>query len=262
MIRLLLRASAVLSLAAAGAAAAASELPAPLEAALANQPESVKPERVALRMTVNRASILVEIRPGQAERERRYTLLQPADEASLTEEQAEMWAGFSTDEADGDDLSPGEGDDRAYWLGAFDSEALREAIGGQARFEREIDGRRVYSFDPESLPGQGGDAGERAALLDNLRAEIEIDPEREEVHAVRFDLIESFKPNFAARMREFSLEHRFVHEPAVNGPRFSGMTMSMAGAAVFQPFNQTMDIELVSVRYPAASALEGEAESP
>lgn len=243
-------------------AAASAQLPEPLGAALSNRPEDITPERVALRMTVNRQSILVEIRPDETEDSQRYTLLQPASADNLTEEQVEMWAGFgggaSAEAEDSPDSAPGE----SYSVGAFDADSLRRAIGGSAQLEREAGPLLIYSFQPQSLPGQGGQAGERQALLDNLAGEIEIDAERNQVAAVRFALTDSFKPHLAARLREFTLEQRFVHEPVLGGPRFSGLTMSMAGSAVFQPFSQTMEIELVSVRYPGAVALEAGAESP
>lgn len=257
MLRLILAAACLLV-----APAAFAQLPEPLEQALSAAPgETITAERIALRMTVNGESILVEIRPGGGGRDTVYTLLQPASEDALSEQQAEMWAGFNgsdDEEEDAPDSDPGE----SYSVGQFDAEALREAIGASATLLREENGRLVYGFTPQSLPGQGGEDDERSGLLDNLAGEIEVDAERGQIAEVRFALTESFKPNMAARINDFLLEQRFVHEPAIDGPRFAGMTMSMAGSAVFQSFSQTMEIDLVSVRYASAGPLEAGAESP
>jgi hypothetical protein len=255
MLRLILAAACLLA-----APAAYAQLPGPLEQALSAAPgDAVSAERIALRMTVNGEAILVEILPGGENRETAYTLLQPASEDALSEAQAEMWAGFNRDdEEDAPDSDPGE----SYSVGQFDAEGLREAIGASATLLREENGRLVYGFTPQSLPGQGGEDEERSGLLDNLAGEIEVDAERGQIAQVRFALTESFKPNMAARINDFLLEQRFVHEPAIDGPRFAGMTMSMAGSAVFQSFSQTMEIDLVSVRYAGAGPLEAGAESP
>lgn len=240
-------------------AAASAQLPAPLEQALSRIPPDTAPERIALRMTVNDQSILVEIRPDGVGPSS-YTLLLPEDEAALTEEQAEMWAGFQEDE---DEAPDAEGQN--YSVGTLDTDAMRDAIGGAATLLRDEAGTLVYGFAPQSLPGQGDDDGAPQALLSALTGEVDVDAERGYVSAMRFTLTAPFKPNLAARIHAFSLEQRYVHEPAIGGPRFAGMTMNMAGSAVFQPFNQTMAVDLVSVRYGAdggAGALEAEAESP
>ena len=238
---------------------ASAQLPTPLERALSQTPPEAAPERIALRMTVNDQSILVEIRPD-GDGPSSYTLLLPEDEAALTEEQAEMWAGFQEDE----DEAP-EADGESYSVGTLDTGAMRDAIGGAATLLRDEAGTLVYGFAPQSLIGQGEDDGALQGLLDALTGEVEVDADHGHVSAIRFTLTAPFKPNFAARIHAFSLEQRYVHEPAIGGPRFAGMTMNMAGSAVFQPFDQTMAIDLVSVRYGAsdgADALEAEAESP
>lgn len=241
-------------------AAAAAELPAPLERALAVEPGAgPAPERIALRMSVNDQSILVALHPGM-DGPGAATLLQPPSEAALSEEQAEMWAGFQSD----DDAAP-DGEGESYSISSFDSAALREAVGSSAHLIGEEEGRRLYSFTPQTLVGQNVDEDGLQGLLDALTGEIELDAEHGHVAAVRFSLTAPFKPNFAARIREFTLEQRYVHEPALNGPRFAGMTMNLAGSAVFQPFNQTLSVDLVSVRYgreDGAAPLETPAESP
>ncbi len=237
---------------------ASAQLPGPLERALSQTPPEAAPERIALRMTVNDQSILVEIRPD-GDGPSSYTLLLPEDEAALTEEQAEMWAGFQDDE-DAPDA-----DGERYSVGTLDTGAMRDAIGGAATLLRDEAGTLVYGFAPQSLLGQGEDDGALQGLLDALTGEVEVAADHGHVSAMRFMLTAPFKPNFAARIHAFSLEQRYVHEPAIGGPRFAGMTMNMAGSAVFQPFDQTMAIDLVSVRYGAsdgADALEAEAESP
>jgi hypothetical protein len=243
-------------------AAALAQLPAPLEQALSNAPGGAAPERIALRMTVNDQSILVEMTPAADGEPGAHRLLQPADETVLTEEQAEMWAGLRGDDDPEEDADAG----ARYSVSAFDPEALREAIGGAVTLEGDDAGRLVYRFQPQALPGQGGEGRGREALLANLRGEISVDAARSEIASVRFELVRSFKPNLAARLDSFLLEQRYVHEPAIDGPRFSGMTMAMSGSAVFQPFNQTLSIELVSVRYALEPApddvLEAAPESP
>ena len=257
MLRTVLSALAILAM----PAGAHAQLPDALDEALSRAPaDAPTPQRIALRMRVDGQSILVEVRPGAEGEDAAYTLLQPADEDGLSEEQAEMWAGF--DEDPDDDAAPNGAPSQTYAVGGFDADGLRAAIGARADLVREEAGRLVYGFAPQSLPGQGGQEGGREALLDNLAGEIEVDAERSQVTRVSFDLIESFKPHLAARINEFSLAQRFVHEPAIDGPRFSGLTLTMAGSAVFQPFSQTLEIELVSVRYPGAGALEAGAESP
>lgn len=253
-----------------GASPALAQLPEPLEAALASEPSDIVPERVALRMTVNQDMILVEIRPGGEDGEPSYTLLQPETEALLNEEQAEMWAGFQEDEdSEGasEDATEEDGEQEArVEMGGFDAEALRAAIGrvGAVRFDGPI---HTYEFEPLGLPGQdGGDSEGLEGLVEYLAGEIEVDTERSHISRVRFELQESFKPNFASRLNAFVLEQNYVYEPAISGTRFAGMTMQIAGSAVFQEFDQTMQIEIVSVLYPdvdnGAGALGAAEETP
>ena len=246
------------------AAPALAQLPEPLEVALSAVPEDRAPDGVVLRMSLGAESIRLAIDYREGE-EVGYRLLEPASEEMLTEVQADMWAGFNSEdedaaseseavEADGDATS-------SFSMGDYDPQELRATIGERASFAREENGRLIYEFEPLSLLMQGDVPG---PLLEHLRAEVEVDPELGQLTAIRFTLIESFKPNLAARMDEFSLEQRFVHEPALHGPRTAGVSMSMAGSALFQPFSQTMRFDIEEVRFSEAedAALETAAESP
>ncbi len=247
-----------------------AQLPAPLEQALSATPQSATPEALVLRMTLSGETVRIAV--SFEEDAPAYRLIEPSSEALLSDAQAEMWAGFSDEEdeaeaqetADDADTEPAEGDEGGSYsvgFGDYDPEELRAAIGETATLLREDGGRLVYEFTPRTLPGQGDTPD---AMMEHLRGEVEVDPALGQLAEIRFLLTESFKPNVAARINEFRLEQRFVNEPALNGPRMAGVSMNMAGSAMFQPFEQTMRFDIEEMRFEEASAdsLEAAAESP
>lgn len=228
---------------------ALAQLPGPLEQALSATSGDVSPEALVLRMTLSGQSVRIAV-SFDGEEGPSYRLIEPASEALLSDTQAEMWAGFSEDEAQEDEPSQAEAEDggsTSVAFGDYDPEALRAAIGGAATLAREEDGRLIYAFTPVNLPGQSDTPED---MIEHLRGEVEVDPALGQLASIRFTLAESFKPNLAARVERFELEQRFVNEPALNGPRMAGVSMSMAGSAMFQRFEQTMRFDIEEARYP------------
>jgi len=246
------------------ASPAFAELPEPLAAALSANPNGRAPDGIVLRMSLGPESIRVAVGFEGGETPT-YRLLEPNSEAQLSETQAEMWAGFDSGEEtapDADGAEPGPDGETQIAFGDYDPETIRESIGGSAVFDREENGQLVYAFTPLSLPSQGDSAPQ--GLLDHMRGEVFVDAGTNQLSVLRYSLAESFKPNLAARIETFDLEQRFVFEPALDGPRVAGVSMSMSGSALFQPFSQTMRFDIEEVRFGEAAdaALETAAESP
>ncbi len=243
-------------------APALAQLPAPLERALAVEPEPVAPEALVMRMGLGAESIRVAV--SFEDEAVSYRLIEPASEEMLSEAQAEMWAGFNRDDDEAgsrDDGAPeeqsqdeDEGRSASLAFGSYDPAALREAIGDTADLIGEDEGRLIYEFSPQTVPGQEGAPDE---MIENLRGEAVVDASRNELVAVRFVLDGSFKPHMAARINAFELEQRFVHEAVLGGPRTAGFSMRMAGSSLFQPFSQSMQFDFEDVRYPQADSSDG-----
>jgi len=228
---------------------ALAQLPAPLEQALSVTNDDIAPEALVMRMTLSGESVRIAVSFDDGE-EPSYRLIEPASEALLSDTQAEMWAGFNQDEEE--EAASAQADDDGSTnvaFGDYDPGELRAAIGGAATLVREEGGRLIYAFTPLSLPGQS-DTPE--AMIEHLRGEAEVDPALGQLASIRFVLADSFKPNLAARLERFELEQRFVNEPALNGPRMAGVSMSMAGSAMFQRFEQTMRLDIEEARFPQA----------
>jgi hypothetical protein len=235
-------------------APALAQLPEPLEQALSAVPNDASPEALVLRMTLSGQSVRIAV--SFAEDGPRYRLIEPASEALLSDAQADMWAGFSGNEdeaaqasetAEAETANSEDDGSHSIGFGDYDPEELRTAIGETATLLREEEGRLIYEFTPQTLPGQSDTPD---AMIENLRGEVEVDPALGQLAAIRFVLAESFKPNMAARVNEFRLEQRFVNEPALEGPRMAGVSMTMAGSSLFQPFAQTMRLDIEEARFP------------
>lgn len=244
---------------------ALAQLPAPLEQALSATSDDIASEGLVLRMTLSGESVRIAVSYAHEDGPT-YRLIEPASEAMLSETQAEMWAGFNQDEGDetpeaSEDADAANETRASLSVGDYDPEALRAAIGDTATLLSEEGGRLIYEFAPQNLPGQSGAPD---AMIEHLRGEVEVDPALGQLAAIRFVLVDSFKPNLAARIERFEMEQRFVNEPAINGPRMAGVSMTMAGSALFQPFSQTMRFEIEEMRFGEGSvdALEAAAESP
>lgn len=244
---------------------AVAQLPAPLEQALSATAEDIAPEALVMRMTLSGESVRIAVNYA-GEDGRSYRLIEPSSEAMLSEAQAEMWAGFNQDESE-DAAEPAEDADgenettASVSFGDYDPVALRASIGDTATLLGEEGGRLIYEFAPQSLPGQSGAPD---AMIEHLRGEVEVDPALGQLAAIRYELVDSFKPNLAARIERFEMEQRFVNEAVLNGPRMAGVSMTMAGSALFQRFSQTMRFDIEEMRFGEASvdALEAAAESP
>jgi hypothetical protein len=230
-----------------------AQLPEPLERALSATPNDASPEALVLRMTLSGQSVRIAV--SFEEEGPSYRLIEPASEALLSDAQADMWAGFSADEDEADESDTAEADasdgdeegSHSIGFGDYDPDELRAAIGETATLLREQDGRLIYEFTPQTLPGQSDTPD---AMIENLRGEVEVDAALGQLAAIRFVLADSFKPNMAARVTEFQLEQRFVNEPALEGPRMAGVSMTMAGSSLFQPFSQTMRFDIEEARFP------------
>lgn len=245
---MILRSLAVL-LAALWAAPAFAQLPEPLDRALSVIPEDISPEAFVLRMGVG--SDAIRVGGSFSEGEADYRLIEPASEALLSEQQADLWEGFNRDEEDAPEAEADGSDEAAQsasiGIGSYEPDALRAAIGDTAELIEEGPERLVYTFTPTALPGQEGAPD---SMTENLTGEVVVDPVLGQLVSVRFMLEESFKPNVSARLETFELEQRFVHEPVLNGPRMSAVRMSMSGSAFFRAFQQTMEMDIEEPRYP------------
>jgi hypothetical protein len=246
---------------------ALAQLPAPLEQALSVIPDELAPQGIVMRMTLSGESVRIAV-SYEGEDGPNYRLIEPSSEAMLSEVQAEMWAGFNQDDEE-EAAEPAEDADAdadnettaSLSVGDYDPDALRASIGDAVTLLSEEGGRLIYEFDPQNLPGQSGAPD---AMIEHLRGEVEVDPALGQLSAIRYELVDSFKPNLAARIERFEMEQRFVNEPALNGPRSAGVSMTMAGSAMFQRFSQTMRFDIEEMRFDDASveALEAAAESP
>lgn len=247
-----------------------AQLPQPLEQALDAKPNDRQPTGIVLRMALGsdvvRVAVSFDEEDGPA-----YRLLEPADEAQLSDTQAEMWAGFNTDEgaaeaeaedASADAAASNEDGSAQVAFGDYDPEAIRASIGDDVRLVREEAGQLVYEFAPLSLPSQGDSPPE--GLMAHMRGQAIVDTQTNQLALVRYTLAESFKPNLAARIERFDLEQRFVFQEELDGPRVAGVSMTMAGSAMFQRFSQTMQFDIEEMRFSPSEAptLEAGPESP
>lgn len=244
------------------AASANAQLPPPLEAALSGSPDQRDPARMTLRWTVEGQSLTFEMQLAE-DGERVYELIEP-DEAALSESQREIWASVTRERRDDAEPQTGSQGRASVNVGSVDFSALRDTVGGSATLDRTgPDGTLVYSFAPRAMPG-GNESPE--AMLRALRGEVTVDPERGELTGFRLFSADSFKPSIAARIERFLLRQDFVHDPVLGGPRFSAMEMDIAGSAAFRRFEQSLQIELLSVDWReaagAAETLGPAADSP
>ncbi|MEQ8405366.1 MAG: hypothetical protein RKE49_09730 [Oceanicaulis sp.] len=228
------------------AAPALAQLPAPLEAALDVTPREAEP--IALDFRVEEGGEGVTVRVDLSGEAVRYTLLEPG-ESDLSEAQQEMWADFLDTEddvfMDEDDPEAGDG-----LTGPVD---LRAMIGDEAELLREEGGLRIYGFAPQTLGGPAdgdGEDGGMDAMLEHLSGEIALDAD--DIAWVHLFAPESFKPNMAARINEFSLRQSFVHEPAYAAPRLARFEMALTGSAAFQTFEQSMVMEISNMVFADA----------
>jgi hypothetical protein len=243
--------------AAALTAPAAAQLPAPLEAALSVETRDLAPSSLDFRLEEDGEGVTVRVDLSNGAV--RYTLLEPAED-SLSESQREMWDSFLDPEDDMFRQDEDDGEDGGGLTGPVD---LRAVVGDTAVLDREEDGLLIYSFTPQSMPG--GEDDDFGAMIENLSAEIAVDPARSEPAWLHIFALDSFKPHFAVRIHDLSVRQTFVHEPALEGPRMARMEMAFEASAAFQRMQQTMVMEIsnmVFVEAGASSDLGGAAESP
>jgi len=243
-------------------AASHAQLPQPLEAALSAPSTERAPARMAMRWTAEGESLTFEMQLAE-DGERIYELIEPA-EAALSERQREIWASVTRERREDAEPQTGSQGRASVNIGSVDFNGLRAAIGEHAALDRTLaDGALVYSFAPRAMPG-GNDTPD--AMLRALRGEVTVDPQRGELKGFRLFAADSFKPNVAARIERFSMREDYVHDPVLGGPRFSTMEMDMAGSAAFRRFEQSLQIELLSVDWrdgeEAAETLGAAADSP
>jgi len=252
------------------AAGAFAQLPEPLEQALSAEVIERDPQVVEFRVGANDARITVrmtEVVDGPSE----YVLLSPPEE-TLNEAQAELWADLQ-DEDEGEDETDADTaedeSDQGFASEDYDPESIRRMIGEDVRFDREENGVQIYSFQPQTMPDEDPEAERDPAaerMLENLAGEVHLDAQTGSISSVRLNLTEGFKPNFAARIKEFSMIRNFVYDEAINGPRLSNMSFSIAGSAAFQSFNESMTIDILSIDWadaaPSGSDLGAAQESP
>jgi len=239
-----------------------AQLPAPLERALDVELVDATPSQVDMRIGTSEGRItvrLVEDAAGQSD----YTLLAPPEDR-LDEVQLELWQELLEDEDDTEgqdgeaDQGPDADEDEGFASEGFDPDELRAMIGDTATLDREESGVLIYTFQPQMMPDEDPEQERDPAaekMLENLLGEVHVNTETGHVQSVRLNLIESFKPNFAARIEGFEMVQNYVFDEAVNGPRLEGMQFSIAGSAAFQSFSESMIIDILSVDWAEPGAM-------
>lgn len=241
-------------------ATAFAQLPEPLERALSVELIDATPSQVEMRIGTSEGRITVRM-VEDAEGNSDYTLLAPPEDR-LDEVQLELWQELLEDDEEEEGSEPsGEGvepeEDEGFASESFDPAELRAMIGETATLDREEAGVLVYTFEPQMMPDEDPEEERDPAaekMLENLLGEVHVNTETGHVQSVRLNLIESFKPNFAARIEGFEMVQDYVFDEAVNGPRLEGLQFSIAGSAAFQSFNESMLIDILSVDWAEPSA--------
>lgn len=240
-------------------ATAFAQLPEPLERALSVELTEATPAQVDMRIGTTEGRITVRL-VEDAEGNSDYTLLAPPEDR-LDEVQLELWQELLEDEEgedqDAEAADAEEEDDEGFASESFDPDELRAMIGETATLDREEAGVLVYTFEPQMMPDEDPEEERDPAaekMLENLLGEVHVNTETGHVQSVRLNLIESFKPNFAARIEGFEMVQDYVFDEAVNGPRLEGLQFSIAGSAAFQSFNESMLIDILSVDWAEPSA--------
>ncbi|MGX6647929.1 hypothetical protein ACWCOP_08300 [Maricaulaceae bacterium MS644] len=239
-----------------------AQLPAPLEAALSVEARDLRPSSLDFQLETDGEGVTVRV--DLADGDARYTLLAPS-ESDLTDAEREMWEGFLDPEDDAfREPDDDDGERRSVeFLGPL---SLRGVVGSEASLAREADGLLIYSFTPLGFPGAQGEDESMAAMIEHLRGEIAVDPERGEPAWLHLFSTGSFKPHMVVRINDFSMRQIFTHEAALGGPRLARMEMALNGSAAFQRFEQSMVVAVSNMVFDPAPGQPGDlgegAESP
>jgi len=229
--------------------AAFAQLPDPLERALSVSLNDPIAQRVDVMVGDAESQITVRILET-ADGESEYMLLSPS-EAGLTEAERELWEDmFSDDNEESED-----DEDDGFGGEDFNPEDLRRIIGPDAALLREQDGRLIYGFSPQAFPDEEGEPdGAERRMLEAMLGEVSVNAQTGHVERFQLQLQDSVKPNFAARIEDFSFVQNYVFDEVVNGPRLESLRFSIAGSAAFQSFNESMVIDILDVEWMTPSA--------
>lgn len=164
----------------------------------------------------------------------RWQLVSPA-EAELTEDQRAVWDEIITRRDAEDD---GEGglffsrEDALYQPGTL-SLHLQDADDVTYRFRPVLD----------------VDEPEDAAFAEYLNGEITVGRHEPGVRHVRLWAPDSFKPNFAVRVRRFEIVQEFADLDGLPAPVMVRMRQDIAGNAAFQSFEESFEIGFSEIEY-------------
>ena len=230
--------------------AAFAQLPDPLERALSVSLNDPVVQRVDVTVGESEGRITVRIEED-ADGESQYTLLSPS-EAGLNDAERELWEDmFSSDEDESED----DADEDGFSAEDFDPAELRRMIGSDATLLREENGLLVYGFTPQAFPDDEDEPDASARrMLEAMTGEVSVNASTGHVAGVSLRLLESVKPNFAARIEDFRFERTYVFDEVVNGPRLESMRFNIAGSAAFQSFDENMTIDILDVQWAQPSA--------
>jgi len=194
--------------------------------------------RFTLTFTGAEGELVARFDGTRAEGER-WQLVSPA-EADLTEGQREVWDEIVTrrDDADADDgglfFSR---DDARFQPGTLDLH-LQDADDVTYRFDPVLD----------------AEDEEDAAFAEYLNGEITVGRHEPGVRHVRLWAPESFKPNFAVRVRRFELVQEFADLDGLPAPVMVRMSQNIAGHAAFRSFEESFEIGFSDIEYLGGTA--------
>ena len=253
------------------AASAYADLPEGLAAALEREAVERDVETVRLRVGSPAASIIIELAPGASQESERVParLLEPASEDALSEDQAELWRSWNPANRQDEEVDDAEEEREGrvgsrFGFGGYDRDAVAEAIGLEAIFDREEGGYRIYRFQPTTVLGMSSE-GAMGGAAERMRGEAAVHPNHGHIAWIRYELLESFKPNAAARVREMEVTTRFVHDEALDGPRMSATEFRIKASAMFMTVDEAFAIEVLQVDYApedVSGGFDERAESP
>jgi hypothetical protein len=222
--------------------ALSAALPQPLEQALTIQVDETELSTGHFRVTEGPARIEFRVTYDD-QRQAELTLLAPA-ETAMTKAEVELWEAWQ-----GDDEADGEEEDSSF-DGAYNVENLRASIGGEVSELGREDGLLVYAFTPLSL--FSAEDGESQSIVEHLTGRVAVDERAGHIAWVEYSAPESFKPNIAARVEDFTMRVSFLRETPDAQPRMGELAFEIAGSAAFQPFSQNSRIELISAEFTPA----------
>ena len=170
---------------------------------------------------------------GTLAEDERWTLVSH-DEASLEGGLAEVWSEFTTEDED---------DSNGLF---FDPEEIG-FLSSSLELVDETADDLTYGFVLDEAQAEGEDA----EFVQYLRGELHLDRDEEQVRRMRLYAPESFKPNFAVRVREFEMVQEYSDLEGAPLPVLTRMSQTIRASAMMQSFEQVMVLEFSDIEYLA-----------